>query len=73
VVTDTNEPTTQHSQSPSEVGAWRYAVARKVRRVRRRGLVKVATATVAVVIGTSGYVRPSVRPLQAPSAHAFSF
>ena len=44
------------------------------RRVRRRRLIKAAAATGAAVVGASGvYVRPSVRPLQVPTVHAFSF
>ncbi|MBV9546917.1 MAG: twin-arginine translocation signal domain-containing protein [Chloroflexi bacterium] len=42
-------------------------------RITRRRLVKAATATVAGVAAASGYVPPSVRPLQVPIAHAFSF
>jgi hypothetical protein len=49
------------------------SIVRTRRRVRRRSLAKAAAATVAVVAAASGYVRPSVRPLQAPIAHAFSF
>ncbi len=44
------------------------------RRVRRRLLVKAAVATGAAVVGASGaYVQPSVRPIQIPTVHAFSF
>jgi hypothetical protein len=42
------------------------------RRGRRR-LLKAAVAGGAAVVGASGYVAPSVRPLQLPVAHAFSF
>ena len=44
------------------------------RRVGRRRLITAAVGTGAAVVGASGvYVRPSVRPLQVPTVHAFSF
>ena len=47
---------------------------RQRRRLGRRGLLKVAAGTGAAVAAASGvYVRPSVRPLEVPSAEAFSF
>jgi len=42
------------------------------RRGRRR-LLKAAVATGAAVVGASTYVQPSVRPLEIPVAHSFSF
>jgi hypothetical protein len=42
-------------------------------RVRRRRVIKAAGALGAAAAGLSGYIQPSVRPLQLPVAHAFSF
>lgn len=68
----TDEKELAMRRSPSlDVGAGPTRVARKAPRVRRRRLVKAAAAAGAVF--ASAYVRPSVRPLQAPVAHAFSF
>lgn len=40
----------------------------------RRGVFKVATAAVVGVTAASGvYIKPGVRRLQMPTAHAFSF
>jgi len=50
------------------------SIARTRRRMGRRRVIKAATITVAgVAAASSVYVRPSVRPLQVPVAHAFSF
>ncbi len=43
------------------------------RRVRRRRLVKTAAIVIAGAAAASGYVQPSVTPLQSPVASAFSF
>jgi len=43
------------------------------RRRSRRRLIKAAVAAGAGVAGASGYIKPSVRMLQIPTAHAFSF
>jgi hypothetical protein len=60
--TDTSDDTLAHPVEPS-------APARQ----RRRRLIKTAVVAAAGVAAASGYVQPSVRALQTPVAHAFSF
>jgi len=71
-MTDSNPAQPQHAASP-DARTRESPIASTQRRVSRRRLVKAATVTVAGVAAASGYVRPSVRPLQIPIAHAFSF
>ena len=71
-MTDSNEPALPQSP-PTEAGNSLDRPLGSPRRVGRRRLVKAATATAAGIVAASGYVRPSVRPLQTPVAHAFSF
>jgi hypothetical protein len=58
------------ARPPEEADNRDSSLARTRRRFRRRRLVKAATATVTVAIAASasGYVRPSVRPLQVVDA-----
>jgi hypothetical protein len=56
-----------------EVSAEQPDQRQKPRRVNRRRLVKGAAVAAGAVVAASGYIQPSVRPLQAPVAHAFSF
>ena len=58
-------PATERDQAAGEAS-------QPKRRARRR-LLKAAVAGGAAIVGASGYVAPSVRPLQLPVAHAFSF
>jgi hypothetical protein len=67
----TDESPADNQRKPPRAGE--EAVGRPRRRVRRRRVVQVATASVVGVLAASGYVKPGVRPFQIATAHAFSF
>jgi hypothetical protein len=51
----------------------RTRASEKQARLGRRKLVKTAAAALTGAVAASGYIQPSIRPLQVPVAHAFSF
>jgi len=61
------------SRRGDDPGDGQQARQAKQPKLNRRRLVKTAAAAATAVAAASGYVQPSVRPLQVPVAHAFSF